>query len=43
MNQWKHLLLPLAFWITGGLVDCLVLPPVSAQSPEPAVTIPTGS
>ena len=41
MNQWKHLLLPLAFWITGGLVDCLVLPPVSAQSPEPAVTIPS--
>ncbi len=41
MNQWKHLLLPLAFWITGGLVDCLVLPPVSAQTPEPVVTSPT--
>jgi Ca-activated chloride channel homolog len=43
MNHWKHLLLPLAFWITGGLVDCLILPPVSAQSPEPAVTIPTAA
>jgi len=41
MNHWKHLLLPLAFWITGGLVDCLVLPPVSAQIPEPTVTTPT--
>jgi len=41
MNHWKHLLLPLAFWITGGLVDCLILPPVSAQTPEAAVTTPT--
>ncbi len=41
MNHWKHLLLPLAFWITGGLVDCLVLPPVSAQTSEAEVTAPT--
>jgi Ca-activated chloride channel family protein len=43
MNQWKHLLLPLMFWITGGLVDCLVLPPVSAQTPEPDVAAPTAT
>lgn len=38
MNYWKHLLLPLAFWITGGLVDWVILPPVSAHTPEPEVT-----
>lgn len=41
MNHWKHLLLPLAFWITGSLVDCLGLPPVSAQPLEPEVTAPS--
>ncbi len=40
MNYWKHLLLPLAFWLTGSVVDCLVLPPVSAQPGEPAVMVP---
>ena len=41
MNYWKHLLLPLFFWVTGGLVDCLSLPPVSAQQPEPEITAPS--
>ncbi|MDH5699854.1 MAG: VIT domain-containing protein, partial [Nitrospirota bacterium] len=41
MNYWKQLLLPLAFWITGSVVDCLGLPPVSAQPLEPEVTAPS--
>ncbi|MDH4192741.1 MAG: marine proteobacterial sortase target protein [Nitrospirota bacterium] len=41
MNHWKHLLLPLAFWITGSLVDCLGLPPVSAHTADPEVTAPS--
>jgi Ca-activated chloride channel homolog len=41
MNYWKQLLLPLAFWLTGSVVDCLGLPPVSAQPLEPEATAPT--
>ena len=41
MNYWKQLLLPLAFWLTGSVVDCLGLPPVSAQPLEPEVTAPS--
>jgi sortase A len=41
MNYWKQILLPLAFWLTGSVVDCLGLPPVSAQPPEPDVTAPS--
>ena len=41
MNFWKQLLLPLAFWLTGSVVDCLGLPPVSAQPLEPDVTAPS--
>ena len=41
MNYWKHLLLPLAFWLTGSGVDCLGLPPVSAQPLEPVVPAPS--
>ncbi|WNM63790.1 marine proteobacterial sortase target protein [Candidatus Nitrospira neomarina] len=41
MNYWKQILLPLAFWLTGSVVDCLSLPPVSAQPPEPDVTTPS--
>ncbi len=41
MNYWKQLLLPLAFWLTGSVVDCLGLPPVIAQPLEPEVTAPS--
>ncbi|MDR4482872.1 MAG: marine proteobacterial sortase target protein [Nitrospirales bacterium] len=41
MNYWKQILLPLAFWLTGSVVDCLGLPPVSAQPLEPDVTAPS--
>ncbi|WNM57738.1 marine proteobacterial sortase target protein [Candidatus Nitrospira allomarina] len=41
MNFWKQLLLPLAFWLTGSVVDCLGLPPVSAQPLEPDVPAPS--
>ncbi len=41
MNYWKQLLLPLAFWLTGSVVDCLGLPPVSAQPLESEVTAPS--
>ncbi|WP_447965145.1 marine proteobacterial sortase target protein [Nitrospira sp. Ecomares 2.1] len=40
MNYWKQLLLPLAFWLTGSVVDCLGLPPVFAQPLESQVTAP---
>ena len=40
MNYWKQLL-PLAFWLTGSVVDCLGLPPVFAQPLEPEVTAPS--
>jgi hypothetical protein len=40
MNHWKQVLLPLFFWLTGGMVDYLILPPISAQTLEPAVTVP---
>ncbi|MEE8125617.1 MAG: hypothetical protein V3T42_07385 [Nitrospirales bacterium] len=33
MHQWKHILLPLLFWIAGNWVDCLFISPVAAQSP----------
>lgn len=41
MNYWKQLLLPLAFWLTGSVVDCLGLSPVSAQPLEPEIAAPS--
>lgn len=41
MNYWKQLLLPLAFWLTGSVVDCIGLSPVSAQPLEPEITAPS--
>lgn len=41
MNYWKQLLLPLAFWLTGSVVDCIGLSPVSAHPLEPEVTSPS--